>query len=890
VALNGKDKFQGLYSATFKDDMKSVPTISLVMPLDDWFGPSGIYINQVQDGTERACSMEWIEPNGSPGFQINCAMAMQGGVSGGGTSLNRWKVYKLSMRPRFKSTFNDVKPPAADPRKPTGGPTQLDYRVFPDSPISRYDTFVLDALLANTWNHSDTQQNTHPSYLEDQFTSDLHNAMGGQSPHGLFAHVYINGMYWGMYNLHDRPDHAWAAQMFGGQKEEYDAIRHNTGLVVNSATGVDKEATARFNVMLAAADAVGADPTNAAKYEALGQQLDVDNFITELLAHWFALNWDWPDKNWYATHRNTADGRWRFHAWDAEHALEAYALSRNVMGLSECGIHNKLKANAEYRIHFADLAHRFFFNGGVLSYPAVADRYRQRIAQIDRAIVGESARWGDTRSALPHTRADWVASEADILANFIQPRPALLLKYLTDNGLYPTVGAPVFNVNGAYRYGGHVAATDSFSMALPQATTGKIYYTLDGTDPRQPSQPSSPQTTLTLVAAGALKRVLVPIVTITGKWQGGGSFDDSGWGLVSGGAGGIGYDRDGATGGDYGPSISYNVESKMYGAGKPTSCYIRIPFTLSASDLQNIQSLTLRMRYDDGFVAYLNGTEIARAGLVGTPSASSAASAGHDAGTSPTSYEISGLIGELISGSNILAIQGLNSSSLDPDLLIVAELVAGRASSGTTSATLAPGATEYKGPFTLTRSACVRARTFSGGAWSALNEAVYAVGSVAANLRVSEIMYHPQDAAGPGDPNTEFIELTNIGSRAINLNRVRFTQGIDFAFGDVSLQPDACVLVVQDLAAFAAQYGQGLPVAGQYVGSLNNAGERIRVEDAAGQVIEDFEYKDGWYKTTDGGGYSLVLRSPRTADPNTLSDKAQWRASLEPGGSPGRGE
>jgi hypothetical protein len=384
--VGDKEKFGGLYRLTFKDDLKAVPTISLVMPIDDWFGPTGIYINKSQDGTERACSLEWIDPNGQAGFQINCAIAMQGGVSGGGTSLNRWKVYRLSMRPRFKATL--------DNGQPTGGPSGLDYRVFPDSPITRYDTFVLDALLANTWNHSSSH--TTPNYLEDQFTSDLHNAMGGQSPHGLFAHLYINGLYWGMYNLHDRPDHAWAAQLFGGEKDEYDCIKHNMSMVVNHGTGGN--AVANFNAMLGAADAVAADPTNAAKYEAVSSQLDVDNFITELLAHWFAVNWDWPNwpnqKNWYATHRNTPDGRWRFHCWDAEHALE-YWNNQNVLGLSEYLIHDKLKVNAEYRMRFADLAHRFFFNGGVLSYPAVTDRYSTRIAEIDRAIVCESARWGE---------------------------------------------------------------------------------------------------------------------------------------------------------------------------------------------------------------------------------------------------------------------------------------------------------------------------------------------------------------------------------------------------------------------------------------------------------------------------------------------------------------
>nr|MBP8304889.1 hypothetical protein [Phycisphaerae bacterium] len=81
-----------------------------------------------------------------------------------------------------------------------------------------------------------------------------------------------------------------------------------------------------------------------------------------------------------------------------------------------------------------------------------------------------------------------------------------------------------------------------------------------------------------------------------------------------------------------------------------------------------------------------------------------------------------------------------------------------------------------------------------------------------------------------------------------------------------------------------------LPVAGVYEGSLSNGGEEIRLEDAIGRVILDFEYKDGWYKSTDGRGHSLVLLQPETADPSALGDKDSWLASPELGGSPGRGD
>ncbi|GAF67865.1 unnamed protein product, partial [marine sediment metagenome] len=153
-----------LYSNTIKDDLKSVPTLSLIMDKDDWFGSKGIYINKSQDGTERAASIEFIDPSSGGQFQTNCAIAMQGGVSGGGTSLNRWKTDKLSMRPRFKAYTDDG--------TPTGGPTKLNYQLFRDSPTEHFDTIVLDAVLNHSWLHPGSDQRNTVKYIQDQYVAD----------------------------------------------------------------------------------------------------------------------------------------------------------------------------------------------------------------------------------------------------------------------------------------------------------------------------------------------------------------------------------------------------------------------------------------------------------------------------------------------------------------------------------------------------------------------------------------------------------------------------------------------------------------------------------------------------------------------------------------------
>ena len=138
------------------------------------------------------------------------------------------------------------------------------------------------------------------------------------------------------------------------------------------------------------------------------------------------------------------------------------------------------------------------------------------------------------------------------------------------------------------------------------------------------------------------------------------------------------------------------------------------------------------------------------------------------------------------------------------------------------------------------------------------------------------------------DPNAEYIELTNIGDQAINLNQVQFTNGIDFIFPDVVLSPNDYVVVVKDMDAFASAYDTtNIVVVGTYTGSLSNSGERIELSDPDAQVIQSLEYKDKWYDQTDGLGFSLTMIDP--ADPLAISgsDKDLWRPSVSPGGSPG---
>jgi len=204
------------------------------------------------------------------------------------------------------------------------------------------------------------------------------------------------------------------------------------------------------------------------------------------------------------------------------------------------------------------------------------------------------------------------------------------------------------------------------------------------------------------------------------------------------------------------------------------------------------------------------------------------------------------------------------------------------AEGGAGTGQVAPSAQPYSGPIALTESRPVKARVRDDGLWSALAEAVFAVGAVAENLRITEIMYHPPE------PNEEFIELANIGTETINVSMVSVTDGIDFVVPSLELAPLAVALVVRDIEAFRSRYGPDPVVAGEYGGALSNAEDRIVLRDAVGRTIQDIAYDDRWYDLTDGRGHSLICSDPFGHDPNTASDIDAWRPSVSVGGSPGR--
>lgn len=298
------------------------------------------------------------------------------------------------------------------------------------------------------------------------------------------------------------------------------------------------------------------------------------------------------------------------------------------------------------------------------------------------------------------------------------------------------VAPPSFNQDG-----GSVPFGFQLTMTPPPGVSGTIYYTLDGSDPYGGTLEAVP-----LIPEDAAKRVLVPTGAVAG-WQSA-VFNDLAW---TAGTGGVGYERSSG----YESYFNIDVESAMYGHNG--TCYIRVPFNVNAGDLATVAGLKLRVRYDDGFIAYLNGQEIARTGNAPANAAWNAtANHTHDDSDAIVfeDFDVSAFVSQLHAGANVLALQGLNSPTTSSDFLISLELNALKVSTTT--------ALPYTGPITLDGSSQVIARILSGNAWSARNEAVFSVGPRL--LFINEFMADNasvlEDPDEPGE-HPDWLELYN---------------------------------------------------------------------------------------------------------------------------------
>jgi hypothetical protein len=428
-------------------------------------GGAGTYNNPMQRGLEKPVSLEIIDSQAGTSCQINCGIRVHGSDytrprytrgSDWNTCYSGWPNWnsnKFSFNLYFRGDY--------------GANNQLEYPLFPFTPqVVRFGAVVLRG------GHNDSCT----PFVKDEWMRRLFKEMGGVQETGVFANLYINGQYKSYYNITGHADNDFYKEWYGADND-FDVITQG---------GVRDGDNVAWNNLVNYA--TGHNLSNTTYYNYVADRFDITQFVDYLILQIYSSNFDWPGNNW-TVHRERSDtAKFRFSVWDAEgietwvaenhmdvNAFEDLPTWTSPTGLNHLSwdgisiLYRALKASPEFKQLFADRIHKHFRNNGILTKNHLSTKWWEVFNEVS--------------AVLPYT-----GYPADFIPNtFIPNREDPILSVFEQQGLFTrSFGAPVFNVNGVYKFGGIVSSSDVFTITDPCSSGETIYYSIDGNDPRTP--------------------------------------------------------------------------------------------------------------------------------------------------------------------------------------------------------------------------------------------------------------------------------------------------------------------------------------------------------------------------------------------------------------------
>ena len=100
------------------------------------------------------------------------------------------------------------------------GPGTLKYRVFGDRAPRRFNSLVLRTFFGYSWQHWDNNQRGKAQYARDLWARETQAKMGDPISTGQYVHLFLNGLYWGIYNLCERVEGEYCENHFGGVADD----------------------------------------------------------------------------------------------------------------------------------------------------------------------------------------------------------------------------------------------------------------------------------------------------------------------------------------------------------------------------------------------------------------------------------------------------------------------------------------------------------------------------------------------------------------------------------------------------------------------------------------------------------------------------------------------
>ena len=459
----------------FVDALKATPIVSVTLPDEHLFGNTSQYGGSAEEmgilsqpnaakGVTYQADAEWL--TGEHVF------ATPVGFTAHGMYARRFSgTPKVSLRFKFRGRFNA---------------STLDVPVFSDAGFDRdeFKSLVLRGEVNNGWQAPPNAENCDPAKatsMMDQFVRDLQQEMQGYSARGTYVHLFLNGLYWGLYNMTEHASDDFASQTWSGDLDHaadynivvgrYDTVRAGSATEYKQLKNLVKD---------------GIDTPES--YAAVAEKLDLTAYADYMLLECFIWNDDWPGNNYAAISSGRNGVPCRFIAWDAERACldqgnhdgKTKSWPTNPTATGGADLHVALAKSAEYKQLLADRAQKFLFNGGALTAEVLTERYQKLAERVRPMLFADAARWGAYRhdcygsGSYPTIYGlDTWDAEKDRILGWLSARGEKFLQEMKDLGFYPDVAAASVSTNGDRQV----------TLTVPAGATA--YYTTDGSDPRE---------------------------------------------------------------------------------------------------------------------------------------------------------------------------------------------------------------------------------------------------------------------------------------------------------------------------------------------------------------------------------------------------------------------
>jgi len=376
--------------------LKELPILSIVTDKNNLFShepdsvTGGIYIftgppvgDNTGHGWTRPASIELFTTDGCKPMPLeaydlttSCGIRLHGGHG---------RLAEKNPKHSFRLVF-----------KEKYGPKTLQYPLFGEDQPAKFDQLVLRCHFGNTWQHWSEGNRTKAQYTRDVWARRMQRKMGRTSVNALYVNLFLNGMYWGMYNIAERVDDQFGKDHLGGKKSDIDVIKieEDGGNHIEAAEGT----LDAWNEMT---EVVSQAAYDDAAYERLDTLLDIDAFIDYMLINQYGGNTDWDHHNWYALRRRGTDSEgFRFLCWDTEIIFESEnenVLSKNNGYGFPTGIFQSLLHNERFARRYLRRAKEVLAPDGLLGEASVVAVWDSLYNTISGALYDEAARWGDYR-------------------------------------------------------------------------------------------------------------------------------------------------------------------------------------------------------------------------------------------------------------------------------------------------------------------------------------------------------------------------------------------------------------------------------------------------------------------------------------------------------------